>query len=589
MGHQRIPQPPQGLRFFLVATCAIGFVASTAIISIGTGNSSLPASDSKAGQMWLEHYNLLSHGLVLLAVALMLLWLWAWALREPPAATSPGVDDLWGSRILRWCRQHPLLLILYLAYGLSMVRSTTGFYPELQGWLRDVHADQLLNPFVLRDGLISETMRANSFRFFPLAHQDLHLLSWLTPYVKVWVLVSALELFAIVLLVNRAVTVLVQGKERPGQLWLISLVLLFHPATGWAFFQLIYSERLLTLLFVLFINAALSYQSSHSRRAFALCFGCALVGIFVKDIAVILFVIPAGLSFLLAVFGLGVKPSRSYALEWWLCGLSIVAVVAYLVLSLLPSLYVGSNGFDHSDRFTVVADWRLIALGLFTLIRWLLIARRRCQANLLDGLNLAALAYAMALFLSVGYPYESFWTLPVQLVAVMDFAFVWSLWVAPALSGRAGPATIRAIGMGVGLGVLALENNQPHTFAKRVSKIQMTQKKWQSSFEQLEALLKARRRTGEARNLIYMQTWFGRPEYARLPYERLIELNPDNGSYIVVDGIGSGEPYAPKSGDLLANIDKRKLSVLGQDSANYTEIYRFREGMNYGAIYERHP
>jgi hypothetical protein len=266
-----------------------------------------------------------------------------------------------------------------------------------------------------------------------------------------------------------------------------------------------------------------------------------------------------------------------------------VAVAAYLVLSLLPSLYVGSNGFDNSDRFTVVADWRLIALGLFTLSRWLLIARRRCQTNLLDGLNLAALAYATALFLSVGYPYESFWTLPVQLVTVMDFAFVWSLWVAPALSGRAGPATIRAIGIGVGLGVLAVENNQPHTFTKRVSKIQMTQKKWQSSFEQLEALLKARRRTGEARNLIYMQTWFGRPEYARLPYERLIELNPDNGSYIVVDGIGSGEPYAPKSGDLLANIDKRKLSVLGQDSANYKEIYRFREGMNYGAIYERRP
>ena len=84
-----------------------------------------------------------------------------------------------------------------------------------------------------------------------------------------------------------------------------------------------------------------------------------------------------------------------------------------------------------------------------------------------------------------------------------------------------------------------------------------------------------------------MQTWFGRPVFARLPYERLIELNPDNGSYIVVDGIGSGEAYAPKSGDLLANIDKRKLSVLCQDSANYSEIYRFREGMSYCAIYER--
>ena len=84
-----------------------------------------------------------------------------------------------------------------------------------------------------------------------------------------------------------------------------------------------------------------------------------------------------------------------------------------------------------------------------------------------------------------------------------------------------------------------------------------------------------------------MQTWFGRSEYARLPYQRLIELNQDRGTYIVIDGIDAGQTYSPKPGDLLANIDKRKLSVLGEESQKYTEIYRFRRGMNYGAIYER--
>ena len=101
--------------------------------------------------------------------------------------------------------------------------------------------------------------------------------------------------------------------------------------------------------------------------------------------------------------------------------------------------------------------------------------------------------------------------------------------------------------------------------------------------------MKQRRQAGQSRNLIYMQTWFGRSEYARLPYERLIELNPDQITYTVIDGIGAGQAYEPQPGDLLANIDKRRLSVLGKESQRYAEIYRFRPGMNYGAIYERKP
>jgi hypothetical protein len=56
-----------------------------------------------------------------------------------------------------------------------------------------------------------------------------------------------------------------------------------------------------------------------------------------------------------------------------------------------------------------------------------------------------------------------------------------------------------------------------------------------------------------------------------------------------MDGIDAGQAYEPQPGDLLANIDKRKLSVLGNESHRYAEIYRFRPGMNYGAIYERKP
>ncbi|EAU75532.1 hypothetical protein [Synechococcus sp. RS9916] len=584
-------QPPPSLRWLLIASGLVGVSVLAAAMVLLSGHSGLPTPSSDAGRALLRHYNHLSHGLLLSGVGLTIAGLWRGAQQATTTNTEHYLEPplLRGERVLRWCREHPLLLILFSTYTIAMVQSTSGFYPELQGWLREIQAPPLLDHFQLRDGLINETMRANSFRFFPLAHQDLHLLSWFTPYVKVWALVSALELVAIVHLANRAVSELSDGHERPGQFWLISLLLLFHPAIGWGFFQLIYSERLLTLLLAVFITALLTHQTHEGRSSFALAFSCALVGVFVKDIAVVLFVAPAAFTLLLAATGRGGQQRTSYALEWWLMGLSLVAIAAYGVLSLLPSLYAANGGFDSGDRFTLMADWRLVALLLFAFSRWLLIAKQRCQAHLTDGLNLAALAYATGLWLSVGYPYESFWTLPVQLITVLDLAFIWSQWVAPSLGSRANPALVGAIAIGIGGGVLALEGGQPKNFRKRISKIQTNQQKWQSTFEQLDHLLKKRRETGQPRNLIFMQTWFGRSEYERLPYERLIELNPDQVTYTVIDGIGAGQAYEPKPGDLLANIDKRRLSVLGNESQRYAEIYRFRPGMNYGAIYERKP
>ena len=582
-------RPPKSLNWLLIGFGVIGLSVMSATWQVIRSESGLPASSSEAGQTLLLTYNNVSHGLVLSAVAIAVTGLWHWAAHQskdqPKDLQVP--PSLWGQLTLRWCRKHPLLLILFSIYAITMVQSTTGFYPELQGWLREIQSPPLLNNFQLRDGLINETMRANSFRFFPLAHQDLHLLSWLTPYVKVWALVSALELIAIVLLANRTVTGFTGRQEGPGQLWLITLLLLFHPAICWGFFQLIYSERLLSLIFAVFILALLEHQNHESQGSFALALSCGLVGVFVKDIAVVLFIAPAAFTLLLAATDRAWTHRTSYALEWWLMGLSLMAVAAYGVLSLLPSLYANNGGFDSSERFTMVADWRLIALLLFASSRWMLIARQRCQAHLIDGLNLAALGYASGLWLSVGYPYDSFWTLPVQLVTVLDLAFAWSQWIAPGLSRRASPAVVGAIAIGVSGGILALESRQAQTFQKRISKIQTNQQKWQSTFEQLDQLLRERREASQPRNLIFMQTWFGRSEYARLPYQRLIELNQDRGTYIVIDGIDAGQTYSPKPGDLLANIDKRKLSVLGEESQKYREIYRFRPGMNYGAIYER--
>ena len=66
-------------------------------------------------------------------------------------------------------------------------------------------------------------MFRNDFRFFPLAHQDLHLLSWVTLYVNVWMLFNAAELFTIVV-VGAKTAELISGKTKQAP-----ILLAWHP------------------------------------------------------------------------------------------------------------------------------------------------------------------------------------------------------------------------------------------------------------------------------------------------------------------------------------------------------------------------
>lgn len=104
-------------------------------------------------------------------------------------------------------------------------------------------------------------MRRDYYRFFPLSHQDLHILSWFTPYVKVWMLVSAAELFTIVVVSARFVRRL-SGKAQ------VPALLLFHPATGMAFFQFTYCERFLTFLFALYCSVYLHHHKHRDQPSF---------------------------------------------------------------------------------------------------------------------------------------------------------------------------------------------------------------------------------------------------------------------------------------------------------------------------------
>ena len=86
-----------------------------------------------------------------------------------------------------------------------MVDGSRWLFPELVGWYDSVNDHNLLYNFSIRWDFIKETMLRNDYRFFPLAHQDLHILSWFTPYVTIWMLVSAAELFTILLLTTQTV------------------------------------------------------------------------------------------------------------------------------------------------------------------------------------------------------------------------------------------------------------------------------------------------------------------------------------------------------------------------------------------------
>ena len=80
-------------------------------------------------------------------------------------------------------------------------------------------------------------MRRTDYRFFPLAHQDIHILSWFSIHIKTWMLFSAAELIGIILLSVKFLNNLEkQPWARASTVLLITLLMLIHPSTGTAFF-----------------------------------------------------------------------------------------------------------------------------------------------------------------------------------------------------------------------------------------------------------------------------------------------------------------------------------------------------------------
>lgn len=530
-----------------------------------------------AGKPWLLAYNQISHGVVLSLVGISVLGLLVIAYRDTPSRTC--ASHPLHRQILHWMRQHPLVSVLFAAYTAAMVHGTNWFYPELPDLVQGIVQSPLIDNFQLQERFIAETMQRNSFRFFPLAHQDLHALSWFTPYVTVWMLASAAELISIVVLSARIVQDLAGPPRRQELLLVMALLFLFAPATGWGFFQLIYCERLLTCLLAWFAFFYLRFQRHGQRRDGALTLALALVAVFVKDIAVLLIVTPALVRWISTP-----QARQGRSLEVGLIALLPVVAVSYGVLSLLPSLMAQASAFSSDGRWRLDADWRLLTLAGFSGLRLQAIVRGRLQADLLDGLNLAALVYATALWASVGYPYASFWTLPVQLITVMDLGMIWC-WVSARLSQRLGVIAVSAVGLSASLLILGLEHRASDTFIERVSRIKTTQSRWQKTYTAMEALSRATREQGDAVNVIFMRSYFNQHTLQGIKADRLIEYDRTRKTYTVVDGRDQGQTYQPRRGDYLLIIDKRQHSDLGQDGEAFEEIARHGESRRGGRIF----
>ncbi|MDC0261451.1 hypothetical protein OAK65_04985, partial [Synechococcus sp. AH-551-N17] len=505
----------------------------------------------------------------------------------------------WISQLATAIRRHPVTSIILSTYVIIMVQESSWFFKEILTWYDDIYTDHLLSNFSLRQSFITETMRRNDFRFFPLSHQDLHALSWLTPYTKVWSLVSAIELTITIILGCKVVQIINKNKSS-GSLFLMgSLLFLFTSATAYNYFQFIYSERFLTFLLAGFIYQYCLYQNSRQQKNGRLALLFALFIPFFKDSAILLAVVPALTTITLGSIGKlnnyprwnTLKPSdwaRAYALELAIFSLAAFFLASFVMLSGLPSLFAGVERYDaHLGFSTLKLDIRLVILIGFIATRLWLLCRNHTQANALDGLNIAVLSYGFSLYALVGLEADNYMTLPLQFVAVIDMVMIWETLAVPWLSKRLSIRQTQAAALGATLLVLGIEDRQAETFRQRATFLSWKQKSWRKTYNKADETVKEARKKGEVVNLIYSKGWFkNSEEMKKLTYDRLVYYDIDSRTYKIKDGIDRGLSYKPKKGDFLVDIDTgKKLTEYGIDLSRYQLLYQENINKRYARIF----
>ena len=563
----------------------------------------LPPINSEAGQSLLRNYNTTSH---LLFITLLIISCGRLLQLAHISRNSQSTDRSTQQPLLRKLiaapRRHPIVAGLFAGYTVVMVRQASWFYKEIISWYKDILGGHLLDNFTMRWSFVKETMFRNDFRFFPLAHQDLHLLSWFTPYVNIWMLFNAAELFTIVV-VGAKTAELLSGKiKQAPTLLTFSILFLFDAATGFTFFQFIYSERIVVLLLSFFcFYYTRSFQKNQTSDKY-LCLLTALLGLFFKDTGFLLFIVPAFTVLICGSMGLiagmpslrrhSIKPwLHAYDLELCLCGLIVVLAACFFYLSYLPSLYAGVNAYDSHLRWSrFEPDLRLTVLALTTLVRAVQVCRRKLAFSALDAFNVGGMTYALGLFAMVGFRSTNYMALPVQFASTLNLV-VLANWLMGWLQNRGVNGRMLSIGTVIACGgLIGTEHLEQRDFAQRINKMKIAQDSWVKTLDQMDQFSRQALINGEEINIIYSKSWFrNRGHLERLKFDRLIYYDLDLQTYTVVDGTGKGTPYQPKQGDFLLNIDTgRGLKEVGFDMRSYQKIWDYNDKQSNGKIYRMH-
>ena len=99
---------------------------------------------------------------------------------------------------------------------------------------------------------------------------------------------------------------------------------------------------------MLYITAYCSYRTTNQASSFYLTLLWELVGIYIKDIAIILFVTPAACLWFADWIHNRTTEKPDHSLEHWIISLSVVFVASYIVLALIPSSFTGSVAYNDN-------------------------------------------------------------------------------------------------------------------------------------------------------------------------------------------------------------------------------------------------
>ena len=557
----------------------------------------LPAPTTKAGRQLLRQYQGTTTDIFLCLTIAAIIYFSVKIIssEDKQKSVATNIYPTRRESFADFAKNEPITLAIMTAYLIAMVAGTTHLYRDLIGWYPSLIENNLLDNFSIRSSFISETFRRTDFRFFPLAHQDLHILSWFTVHIKVWMIYAGAQLFAIIILVTRLIERLTGHfpKKASGLLLSMTLLILFHPSTGNTFFHVIYCERTLTLLALVYFHCLLEHRATKSTSSFFKALLIAMIGIFTKDIAIILFIGPPALQITSNLIKSKFKKSTDFLisnnLETALLKLVPVFIISFIYIALIPSTYADKGAYSNPANFTFYSDARILVLISIIAVKLLKTNKKHYELDLLDQINISAVFYAITLGFFAKYDSSDYLTFPVQVIVATNIGWIWSQCQKTIAPEQISFKSIKLnLGALIALALIIIEQfTITPSFGSIVYQMKKAQISTQATYSALFPISRNLRERGEYVNIIIHRS--SRLSYHRhlykVPYDRLVEYYPRTEKYWIKDGRDKGKEYTPSPGDLAVNIDKN-IDILNPilDKKNHRVLYRHNPTRDSGII-----